>query len=161
MKNYVFAAFALLFSCVFAQNAAAQSNAATEAELRKMWGAIWQAYEANQLDQVWPYYQENAVEVYPDGSMAVGVAQIKSGYESFSGMLESAPTWTMTPPVVHVLSSDLALMTSEVTTDMKLKGGQQIGGKSTFAVIVRKVKGQWLIVFDSQTPVMTMPTEQK
>lgn len=157
MKNtFLFSLILLLssFSTLRAQSAA-------EAELLKGWDEIWKAYSSNDMTKVWAFYAENATEIYPDGSMAAGVATIKAGYEQFSAMLEGTPSWKMDKPVVRFITPDVALLTSNIVTDMKLKGGQQIGGKGTFAVIVHKVKGKWLIEFDSQTPVINMAENNK
>lgn len=155
MKNIIFTALALLFVSLFSISANAQTTA--ETELTKMWDDMWKAYEGNDLSKVWPYYAEKATEIYPDGSMMTGVAAIKAGYEQFSGMLEGIPTWKATKPVIRLITPDVALLTSDVVSDIKLKGGQQVGGKATFALIVHKVNGKWLIEFDSQTPVLQMP----
>jgi uncharacterized protein (TIGR02246 family) len=155
MKNITTTTLTLLFVSLFSLSASAQSTA--ETELNKMWTDVWKTYEGNDLSKVWPYYAEKATEIYPDGSMMTGLSNIKAGYEQFAGMLEGTPTWKTTPPVIRLISSDVALLTSEVVSDIKLKGGQQIGGKSTFALIAHKVNGKWLIEFDSQTPVLQMP----
>ncbi len=156
MKNIIFTTLTVLFVSLFATaNATAQNTA--EAELTKMWDDVWKSYEGNDLSKVWPYYAEKACEIYPDGSMMTGVATIKAGYEQFSGMLEGTPSWNASKPVIRLITPDVALLTSEVVSDIKLKGGQQVGGKSTFALVAHKVSGKWLIEFDSQTPVLQMP----
>jgi ketosteroid isomerase-like protein len=106
---------------------------------------------------MWSFYTDNACEVYPDGSSACGVKSMKASFEQFKAMLESKPSWTMAAPKVTLLSNDVALILCDVTSDIKLKGGQQIGGKTKFSAILQKVKGNWLLAFDSQTPIMQMP----
>jgi uncharacterized protein (TIGR02246 family) len=155
MKNILFSTLALLFVSSFSFNANAQST--DEASVLKMWDAVWQAYESGDDAKVWSFYADNACEIYPDGSAACGLKIIKEGYEQFKTMMEGNPSWIASRPTVTMIGSDVALLMCDVTTDIKLKGGQQIGGKSKFAAIVHKIKGQWLIVFDSQTPVMQMP----
>ena len=76
-------------------------------------------------------------------------------------MLEGTPSWKISKPEITFFGSDVALLTSDITTDVKLKGGQQIGGKANFATIIQKVNGKWLIVFDSQTPMQEMPETGK
>lgn len=159
MKNIIFAFLALAFVNVLAFTAQAQN--ATEAEILKMWNEVWAAYESNDLAKVWPHYAENATEIYPDGSKTTGLAAIKAGYEQFTSMVEGKPTWQATVPAIRLITPDLALLTSDVTSDIKLKGGQQIGGKSSFALLIRKTNGKWLIEFDSQTPVLQMPENEK
>ena len=156
MKNIVFTALALLFVSLFStSNANAQT--AAEAAVLKMWDEVWQSYEKNDEAKMWSFYTETACEIYPDGNAACGLKDIKAGYEQFKTMMEGTPSWTMTKPTVRFIGSDVALLMSDVTSDIKLKGGQQIGGKSKFAAIVHKVNGKWLIEFDSQTPLMQMP----
>lgn len=163
MKNILFCTLTLLFAGAFTQNANAQTTAAKndEAGLLKMWDDVWQAYQSNDEAKMWSFYADNACEIYPDGSMLCGLKAIREGYEAFKGMMEGTPSWTMTKPNVHFIEPNVAYLTSDVTSDIKLKGGQQIGGKSTFMALVHKVNGKWLIKFDSQTPVIPMPEPGK
>lgn len=155
MKNTFFSFLSLLFVSLFSLNAHAQS--AEESKILKMWDEVWQAYESGNEAKMWSFYTEDACEIYPDGSSVCGVKAIREGYEQFKTMMEGKPSWTMTKPTVRFLGADVALLMSDVTSDIKLKGGQQIGGKSKFATIVRKVNGKWMIEFDSQTPAIPMP----
>ncbi len=157
MKNFIRVAFALLFINLLSFNANAQNNSNEEAALLKMWDTVWQAYESGNEAKMWSFYDKNACEVYPDGSSICGLKAILQGYEQFKTMLEGTPSWSTTKPTITFFGPDMALLMSDVTTDVKLKGGQQIGGKSKFASMVHKVNGNWLIVFDSQTPIMEMP----
>lgn len=154
MRNILCCTLALFFASLLPMNAQAQNP---EAEVLSMWDNVWKAYDGNDWSKVWPFYAEKACEIYPDGSMVTGIANIKAGYEQFTGMLEGTPTWQATKPVIRLITPDVALLTSDVVSDIKLKGGQQVGGKATFALIAHKVKGQWLIEFNSQTPVLQMP----
>ncbi len=156
MKKHLLSAFALLFAIGFAVKLQAQS-AADEAALRKMWNDVWQAYESGDEAKMWSFYSATACEIYPDGSMICGKENIRAGYETFKTMLEGTPSWSMSQPELRFVEPSVALVTADVTADIKLKGGQQIGGKSKFMVLVHKVNGQWLIEFDSQTPVIPMP----
>ncbi len=161
MKNLIFNTLTLLLLSLFSFNANAQSASKEEASLLKMWDEVWQAYETGNEAKMWSFYTENACEIYPDGSSICGVKAIKEGYEMFKTMMEGQPTWSMTKPTVTFIGKDVALLIADVTADIKLKGGQQIGGKSKFATVVHKVNGQWLIAFDSQTPVIPMPDAGK
>ena len=161
MKNIFFSALTLLFVSIFTFNANAQTSSKAEAEILKMWDAVWQAYESGNEAKMWSFYADNACEIYPDGSSICGVKAIKEGYEMFKSMMEGAPSWTMTKPTITFLGTDVALLISDVTADIKLKGGQQIGGQLKFATVIHKVNGQWLIAFDSQTPVIPMPNAGK
>lgn len=155
MFNFLKTSILLLF-CAFGLNLSAQT-AADEAAVLKTWNDVWQAYESGDEAKMWSFYADNACEIYPDGSCICGKEAIRQGYEAFKGMLEGKPSWTMTPPTVRFLGPDVVMLLSDVTADIKLKGGQQIGGKSKFMALLRKTNGQWLIEFDSQTPVIPMP----
>lgn len=157
MKNLIFKTLTLLFVCCFSFHANAQNNAKTEAEILKMWDAVWASYESGNEAKMWSYYADDACEIYPDGSSVCGAKAIKEGYEMFKGMLEGAPSWTTTKPSITFIGQDVALLVCDIKSDIKLKGGQQIGGPAKFATILHKVNGKWLIVFDSQTPVLQMP----
>ncbi len=146
----------LLLCCTFTLNLRAQT-AADEAGIRKMWDAVWQAYADGDEAKMWSFYADNACEIYPDGSSLCGKKALREGYEQFKTMLEGKPSWTYTTPTVQFVSPDVVMLLSDVTADMKLKGGQQIGGKTKFMALLHKVNGQWLIVFDSQTPVLPPP----
>ncbi|MFN0037413.1 MAG: YybH family protein [Saprospiraceae bacterium] len=161
MKNILFSTLTLLFVSLFTFNATAQTASKDEAAVLKMWDAVWQAYQSNDEAKMWSFYADNACEIYPDGNSACGLKSIREGYEMFKSMMEGTPSWTMTKPTITFLGSDVALLMSDVTADIKLKGGQQIGGPSKFATVIHKVKGQWLIVFNSQTPVLPMPEAGK
>lgn len=163
MKNIFFCTLTLLFVSFFAQNTTAQtaSSKTDEAALLKMWDDVWQTYESGNEEKMWSYYADNACEVYPDGSMICGKKAIREGYEAFKTMLEGKPSWTMTKPTVRFIEPNVALLAADVTADIKLKGGQQIGGNSKFVTLVHKINGQWLIEFDSQTPVIQMPEPGK
>lgn len=161
MKNLMFSTLTLLFVSLFTFNANAQTTSKEEASLLKKWDAVWQAYETGNEAAMWAFYADNACEIYPDGSSICGVKAIREGYEMFKSMMEGAPSWKMSTPTVTFIGSDVALLMSDVTADIKLKGGQQVGGKSKFAAVLHKIKGEWLIVFDSQTPVIPMPEAGK
>jgi uncharacterized protein (TIGR02246 family) len=154
MKNILFNTLTLLCVSLFSFNINAQTSA--ETDVLKMWDDVWKAYETDDA-KMWSFYAENACEVYPDGNAACGLKTIKEGYEQFKNMIEGKPTWTSAKPSVRFITPDVALLLSDVTSDIKLKGGQQIGGKSKFAAVVHKVNGKWIIEFDSQTPLMQMP----
>ncbi|MCC6279392.1 MAG: nuclear transport factor 2 family protein [Saprospiraceae bacterium] len=161
MKNILFSTITLLFVSLSFSNVNAQTASTDEASILKMWDAVWNAYESGDEAKMWSFYAENACEVYPDGSSISGIKAIREGYEQFKTMLEGKPSWSMTKPAITFFGSDLVLLVSDVTADIKLKGGQQIGGKAKFATIAHRSNGNWLIVFDSQTPVMEMPATNK
>lgn len=155
MKKQLLSIATLILSFVFVSGLNAQS-ATDEAAVLKMWDDVWQTYESGNDAQMWAFYAPNACEVYPDGSMLCGVETMKAGYEAFKGMLDGKPSWTFTKPTVRFIEPTVAFLSADITSDIKLKGGQQIGGKAKFVTVVHKVNGRWLIEFDSQTPVLQM-----
>ncbi len=157
MSKLLHLATATFFLVLFVYPNAQAQTTNSEAAILKAWDDVWTAYDSGNEAQMWSYYAENATEIYPDGSIAVGISHIKAGYEGFKTMLEGKPTWTSTKPEVQFIEPNVALLISDVTSDMKLKGGQQIGGKMKFTALLHQVNGKWLIVYDSQTPVMSMP----
>lgn len=163
MKNILFSILTLFSMNLFLQTSAAQSGApkTDEAAVLKMWDEVWQAYESGNEEKMWAAYTDNACEIYPDGSMVCTKKAMREGYEAFKNMLEGKPSWSYTTPTVRFIEPNVALLTADVTSDIKLKGGQQIGGKSKFMALVHKTNGQWLIEFDSQTPVVSMPEPGK
>lgn len=153
MKNIFFC----LLACCFALQAQAQQKNNEEAAIQKMWKSVWQAYEKSDEAAMWAAYADDACEVFPDGTSLCGKQALKAGYDQFKDMLDGQPKWTYTAPEIHFVEPNVALLLSDITSDMKLKGGQQIGGKMKFTAVLHKVKGQWLIVYDGQTPVMQAP----
>ena len=156
MKNIQFNFLPHVFACLFSFNANAQSNPNEKAVL-KMWNDVWQAYESGNEAKMWSFYTEDACEIYPDGSQLCGLKAIRDGYEQFKTMLDGKPSWRLSAPTINFVEPNVAILTADVDSDIKLTGGQQIGGKSKFMTVLHKVKGEWRIVFDSQTPVMQMP----
>lgn len=156
MKTIIISALTLLFASMLSLNAHAQGTAASEKEVLKMWDAVWHAYESDEA-AMWNFYAEDACEVYPDGSHLCGVKAMKAGYDQFKTMLDGKPTWKYTQPEVKFIEPTVALLIGEIDSDIKLKGGVQIGGKMKFTALVHRVNGQWLIVYDNQTPIQQMP----
>lgn len=154
MTNYLKITAVLFFA--LGSLALRAQTATDQASVLKMWDEVWLAYESNDA-KMWDYYADNACEVYPDGSHICGKAAIKAGYEGFETMIEGKPSWTYTTPSVSFISPDVALLISEINSDIKLKGGQQIGGKMKFTALVKKINGRWLIVYDSQIPILPAP----
>jgi len=154
MSNYL--KISALFLLTFCVSGLRAQTAADQASVLKMWDEVWHAYEADE-SKVWDYYADNACEVYPDGSHLCGKDALKAAYEAFKPMLDGKPSWTYMTPSVIFISPDVAMLIGDISTDMKLKGGQQIGGKMKFTAIVKKTNGRWLIAYDSQTPIIPMP----
>lgn len=157
MKNIFFSALFLFVCAFFAQTANAQT-AADEAAIKTFWKETWQAYDAGNLEKMWASYTDNAGEIGPDGSLTVGKKALRESWEAFMKMVDTAPKFTYESPVVRMLNAEFAILTWDSSADIKI-GGQQVGGKTKGMALLRKIKGQWLVEFDTLTPVMQMPTE--
>ena len=158
MKKIVLTTMTCFIALISLQSTYAQSKKSEETIL-KMWDEVWTAYEKGDEMAMWNAYSPNATEIYPDGSIISGKDNLKKGYDEFKTMLEGKPSWKYTKPTVRLIDPTTALLYADINSDIKLKGGQQVGGKMKFATILHQVNGKWLIEFTSQTPVMQMPVE--
>ena len=156
MKHLLSLSLSLLLVSLFSFSSSAQTSS-SEAEVLKMYNETWAAYETKDMAKVWSMYSDKATEIYPDGSLISGLSNIKQAFEQFSSIVEGTPHWKVGTPAIRFITAEVALVTSDVMSDIKLKGGQQIGGKLTFALLLRKTHGKWLIEFDSQTPTLPVP----
>lgn len=128
--------------------------------LLKMWKSTWDAYQAGDNKKMWAAYTNDAAEISPDGNITYGKKALKTSWEAFMKMTDKAPSFTYGDPQVRMLTNDIALIVWDSSADIQM-GGQQVGGKTKGMAVVRKIKGQWFIEFDSLTPVIPMPETQK
>ena len=135
----------------------ANSNATA---IHKMWKDTWDAYQAGDNKKMWAAYTADAAEISPDGNITYGKKALKASWEAFMKMTNKAPSFTYGDPQVRMLTNDIALIVWDSSADIQM-GGQQLGGKTKGMAVVRKIKGQWFIEFDSLTPVIPIPEVQK
>lgn len=135
----------------------ANSNATA---IHKMWKSTWDAYQAGDNKKMWAAYTNDAAEISPDGNITYGKKALKASWEEFMKMADKAPSFTYGDPQVRMLTNDIALIVWDSSADIQM-GGKQLGGKTKGMAVVRKIKGQWLIEFDSLTPVIPRPETQK
>lgn len=135
----------------------ANSNASA---IHKMWKSTWDAYQAGDNKKMWAAYTNDAAEISPDGNITYGKKALMASWEAFMKMTDKAPRFTYIDPQVRILTDDTALIVWDSSADIQI-GGQQVGGKTKGMAVVRKIKGQWFIEFDSLTPVIPMPETQK
>lgn len=128
--------------------------------IHKMWKSTWDAYQAGDNKKMWAAYTNDAAEISPDGNITYGKKALKTSWEAFMKMTDKAPSFTYGDPQVRMLTNDIALIVWDSSADIQM-GGQQVGGKTKGMAVVRKIKGQWFIEFDSLTPVIPMPETQK
>ena len=128
--------------------------------IHKMWKDTWDAYQAGDNKKMWAAYTNEAAEISPDGNITYGKKALKESWEAFMKMTDKAPSFTYGDPQVRMLTNDIALIVWDSSADIQM-GGKQLGGKTKGMAVVRKIKGQWFIEFDSLTPVIPMPESQK
>lgn len=148
----------LIFSTLFIAriiSASAQSKS-DESAIKTMLKECFNAFADGNNDKGFTYYTENAWEITPDGSLAMGKQTIKAGYDAFVKMIEGKPQFTLNNIEVRFIKSDVAIVALDYVTDIKING-QQIGGKSKGLAVVTKANGKWLLDADAATPVMQMP----
>jgi uncharacterized protein (TIGR02246 family) len=156
MKKNVFKSITLItlmgtVTLAFSQN---QKN---EEALVKIFNDVWTAYEKGDEQTMWNFYSSSASEIYPDGSLISGKENIRQAYNGFKNMLEGNPKWKYSRPTVRFIEPNVALLFSDIESDIKLKGGQQMGGKVKFVAVLHRVNGKWQIEFDGQVPKIPMP----
>ncbi|HMQ60307.1 MAG TPA: SgcJ/EcaC family oxidoreductase [Flavilitoribacter sp.] len=155
MKTIKFCTLTFAFALI-AFAAQAQRAGSEEAAIKNLWNSIYQAFETGNNEAMWAAYTDNAGEIGPDGSLTIGKEKLKASWEAFMKMVDEAPKFTLEEPTVRILTPDVAILTWQSSADIKV-GGQQFGGKSVGMAVVRKIKGNWMVEFDSMTPVMEMP----
>ena len=172
--NHLLKIFVILITLAYSYNLFAQpvggiwigsktpkNLANTEAtNLLKMWKSTWEAYQAGDTKKMWAAYTNDAAEISPDGNITYGKKALKASWEEFMKVTDKAPSFTYGDPQVRMLTNDVALIVWDSSADIQI-GGKQLGGKTKGMAVVRKIKGQWLIEFDSLTPVIPMPESQK
>lgn len=150
----------LLFALCAVPTAQAQTSA-DEVSVKTFWKEVWAAYESGNTEQVMKFYTDNAASITPDGRLQSGKKAMKEDWESFMKMVDAPPKFTYEAPSVRFITAEIAIVTYDSAADIKI-GGQQVGGKMLGMALLRKVKGQWMIEFDSMTPKLEMPApEQK
>ena len=155
----VLKALALLLALACTTQIHAQT-AADEAAVKAFWKAAWTNFESGNSDQMWASYTDNASEISPDGSLTNGKKALRENWDAFMKMADEKPAFKYDGESVRFVTPDVALVTWDSEADIKI-GGQQVGGKTKGMAVVHKINGQWLIEFDSLTPVMAMPEPGK
>lgn len=131
-------------------------NATDEAAVKAFWKDIYEAYNADDTEKMWAAYTENATEIGPDGSLTTGKKNLRESWDMFMKMADEKPKFSYTNPSVRFITPEVAIITWDSDTDVKIQG-QQVGGKTRGMAVVHKIKGKWFVEFDSLTPVMQMP----
>ena len=117
---------------------------------------MYAAFDKGDNDKLFSYYAANAAEISPDGRFTAGLVNLRASFEEGMKMLDAKPRFTNKFLSYRLIDSDIAIVVWESDADIKI-GGQQIGGKTLCSAVLRKIKNQWLIEFDSLTPIMPAP----
>ena len=155
MKLTLFGTLALL-AFTFISPAVQAQTASDAAAISAFWEEIWTAYQSGDTEKMWSSYTEDAAEISPDGHLTSGKKNLRESWDAFMKMVDQKPEFTFANPSVRMLTAEFAILTWNSEADIKI-GGQQVGGKALGMALVRKIKGRWMIEFDSLTPVMEMP----
>ena len=135
--------------------ASAQTKA-EEAAVKKFWNDVNESYNSGNDEQMWATYTENAAEISPDGRLTAGKKSLRESWEMFMKMADEKPKFSYADPSIRFITPEVAIITWDSDTDIKIQG-QQIGGKTKGMAVVHKIKGNWFVEFDALTPVMQMP----
>jgi uncharacterized protein (TIGR02246 family) len=119
---------------------------------------VFNAYESSDENAMWHYYTANASEITPDGRLSIGKEALKASWDEFMKMVDSRPKFTYKLTSWRLITPEVALVTWDATSDIKVQG-QQMGGPSTCVAVLHKIDGNWKIEFDSLVPVMPMPAD--
>lgn len=149
----------VLISCglfSFAQTTQAQNNKAEFEQFKAYLDHLYKVYDGLNPETILKYYTADAQEIGPDGSFVSGTASLKANWDAFVKMMDKKPVFTHKLVSARTIRPDVAIITFEQDADIVI-GGQQIGGKTICMAVLNKKDNQWLIEFDSMTPVMPMP----
>ncbi len=155
MKAVIFCASLLFTSAFFGQNAQAQTD--NQATFEAFIKTVYDAYQSGSDDAMWVFYSDNAGEITPDGRLSSGKEALKSSWKEFMKMVDSRPNFSYKMTSWRLITPDVAILTWDTVADIKIQG-QQVGGPTSDMAVLRKVNGNWLIEFDSMTPVVEMPS---
>ncbi|MDX1913849.1 MAG: nuclear transport factor 2 family protein [Saprospiraceae bacterium] len=163
MKNVLFSAATLLFltTQTFAQSSgflwAGSRSGNPDAEA--VYSAISKAYDAivaGDVEKGFAVYTDQASEIGPDGNITHGKKAMLESWNAFVKMTDETPKFSYSNVQVRLLTKDVALAIWESDADIKI-GGQQLGGKSRGAAVMRKIGNEWKLEFDQMTPMLGMP----
>lgn len=124
---------------------------------------VYTAYEKMNYKLLKSYYDRQAGEINPDGSMVQGLKNLEASWKAFDGMVDERPTFTYQLTSSRMVSEDIAVVTWDSEANIKIKG-QQVGGETIGMAVLKKKNNSWIILFDSMTPVVppapTPPAEE-
>lgn len=117
---------------------------------------VYTAYEKMNYKNLKSYYDRQAGEISPDGSMVQGLKNLQVSWKAFDAMVDERPSFTYQLTSSRMVSDDIAVITWDSEANIKVKG-QQVGGPAIGMAVLKKKNNGWIIVFDTITPVMPAP----
>lgn len=163
MKNFMLCTILFLAFC-FQSNAQSggiiwMGSKSSDPNANAVHAFITQAYDAftaGDEEKAWAAYSDEAAEIDPMGFITFGKKALREAWDGFMDIVEEKPKFKYENVQVRMLTNDIALAVWDSEADIKVSG-QQMGGKAKGMAVVRKIKGQWKIEFDSITPMLGMP----
>lgn len=162
MKNTIlsffsFCAFALLTQTIHAQGISAADQKGVDA----CYNGFMAAFEKLDATNLGALLTENAEHITPDGNITRGRANVVAMMAGFMEFLKSQPkpdkaTIKNVSSQGRYLADNIVLWTYTEENTMQF-GSETKVEKTTTAVVLKKVNGQWLADLIALTPVVQMP----
>lgn len=150
----------LCFNSLTAQKKAPKlpmdNKAVMEKFLTDVYTAYYEAYDKKSYKNFVKFFSGSACEIGPDGKLTYSLKALKEMWPLADQMLDSKPNFDYKLTSSRMITSDVALITWDVNADMLVKGAQ-VGGKMIGAAVLKKSGNNWVVEFDSITPVIAMP----
>ncbi len=127
-----------------------------KASVEKFLADVYTAYDKMNYKLLKSYYDRQAGEISPDGSMIQGLKHLEVSWKAFDAMVDERPKFSYQLTSSRMVSPEIAVVTWNSDADIKVKG-QQVGGPTIGMAVLKKKNDSWIILFDSMTPVMPAP----
>ncbi len=126
-----------------------------EASLKIFWNNLWEAYATGNAVQIYSNYTDNATMITPDGNTLLGKNAIIESWNEMINMLDEKPKFIYSNLSINYNAKDMATLSWDNATDIKVEG-QQIGGNLKETAVVHRLNGNWLIESDTMRPLIQM-----
>lgn len=124
--------------------------------LSDVYNAYYEAYDKKNYKNFAKYFGGNACEIGPDVSLVYSLKSLKEMWPKMDQMLDSKPSFDYKLTSSRMITSDVALITWDVNSNILVKGNQ-VGGKMTGVAVLKKNGNNWSIEMDGIVPVIAMP----
>lgn len=146
----------LLVSILFTALSVSAQSGSSEAAIKKMWLEVYEAYNKGDYEKGFEVYTEKALEITPDGRIAVGKNSLRENWEEFMKIVDEKPTFKPDNLTVRMITPEVGILTWTSVDDIKING-QQMGGNTVNLAIAHRINGKWMIEADALVPVVPMP----